>query len=85
MFNQNQIKGMDFKIPNVRHWRNLTKMLLIMKLTAMLLFLISFQGFATGGYAQNVSLEMKNVPLTKVFKEIQKHVVQVAQVTINQL
>ena len=72
MFNQNQIEVMDFKIPNVLHWRNLTKMLLIMKLTAILLFLISFQGFATGGYAQNVSLEMKNVPLKKVFKEIQK-------------
>jgi TonB-linked SusC/RagA family outer membrane protein len=65
---------MDFKIPNVRRRRNLTKMLLIMKIMAILLFLISFQGFATGGYAQNVSLEMKNVPLKKVFKEIQKQI-----------
>jgi TonB-linked SusC/RagA family outer membrane protein len=63
---------MDFKIQYFRQWRKLTKMLLIMKLIAMLLFLISFKGFATGAYAQNVSLDFKNVPLKKVFKEIQK-------------
>ena len=43
-----------------------------MKLTTILLFSISFQIYATGGYSQQVSLEMKNVPLKTVFKEIQK-------------
>lgn len=63
---------MGFKIPNFRPRRNFTKMLLIMKLTAILIFSISFQVFAEGGYSQNVSLEMKNAPLKKVFKQIQK-------------
>ena len=43
-----------------------------MKLTTILLFSISFQIYATSGYSQQVSLEMKNVPLKTVFKEIQK-------------
>ena len=72
LFNQNQIKVMGFKIPNFRYKRNFTKMLLIMKLTAILLFSIIFQVYATGGYSQKVSIEMKNVPLKTVFKEIQK-------------
>ena len=72
LFNQNQNKVMGFKIPNFRCKRNFTKMLLIMKLTTILLFSISFQVYAMGGYAQKVSLEMKNKPLKTVFKEIQK-------------
>jgi TonB-dependent starch-binding outer membrane protein SusC len=63
---------MDFKTFKFRRWRNLSKTLLIMKLTAILIFAISLQVCAGEGYAQNVSLEMKNVSLKKVFKEIQK-------------
>jgi TonB-dependent starch-binding outer membrane protein SusC len=47
-------------------------MLLIMKLTAILIFTIALQVCARDGYAQNVSLEMKDAPLKKVFKEIRK-------------
>jgi len=43
-----------------------------MKLTAILILTISLQGFAKGLHSQNVSLDVKNVSLKKVFKEIQK-------------
>ncbi|MGL6268695.1 MAG: carboxypeptidase-like regulatory domain-containing protein, partial [Chitinophagaceae bacterium] len=43
-----------------------------MKFTAILIFAITFQVFAKNGHSQNVSFEMNNVSLKKVFKEIQK-------------
>jgi len=43
-----------------------------MKLTAFLILTISLQGLAKNGHSQNVSLDVKNVPLKRVFKEIQK-------------
>ena len=50
--------------------RDLTKTLLIMKLTAILLLLACLTA-AAKGYSQ-ITLSEKNAPLQKVFKEIQK-------------
>src|SRR5437867_1367346 len=47
------------------------KVLLVMKLTAILLTIACLSASA-GGYAQRVSLNEKDVPLAKVFKEIRK-------------
>ncbi|MBU7578711.1 MAG: TonB-dependent receptor, partial [Flavihumibacter sp.] len=50
---------------------NLIKTLVIMKLTALLL-LASCLNVAANGYAQNVSLNEKDVSITKIFKSIKK-------------
>jgi Tfp pilus assembly protein PilO len=63
---------MDFKILNFCLWRKFPKILLIMKLTAILILTISLQGLAKSLHSQNVSLDVKNGSLKKVFKEIQK-------------
>jgi len=49
----------------------LTKTLLIMKLTAILLFLACLHAGARG-YSQQITLSLKNAPLEQVFKEIQR-------------
>src|SRR6266540_1696352 len=53
-----------------RHRRTLTKTLLIMKFTAILIFSACLVANAKG-YSQ-ITLNEKNVPLQKVFKRIQK-------------
>ena len=63
---------MDSKLAKFRFRRNFIKMLVIMKLTAIFLFLFTIQLAAEDGYSQNVSLEVKNSSLKKVFKEIKK-------------
>jgi len=47
----------------------ISTMLKIMKLTAFIL-LITYMQISAAGYSQNVTLSLKNVPLQKVFKEI---------------
>jgi TonB-linked SusC/RagA family outer membrane protein len=55
-----------------RQWpRLLTKLLLTMKLTCMLLF-ISIMQVSASGYAQMVNLNKKNAPMKEVINEIQK-------------
>lgn len=51
--------------------RMLTKTLMVMKLTAILMLVACLQ-VSAAGYSQRVSLSLKNVPLEKVFKEIEK-------------
>lgn len=63
---------MHFKIPNFCLRRKFSKTLLVMKLTALLILSISLQALAKSGHAQRVSLDVKNVPLKKVFKQLQK-------------
>ena len=48
-----------------------TKTILVMKLTAFLL-LVTFMQVSAKGYSQKISLEAKNAPLEKVFREIEK-------------
>jgi TonB-linked SusC/RagA family outer membrane protein len=56
-----------------RHFRRgvSSKMLVIMKLTAALLFSVCLQVSASG-YSQNVSLSGKNAPIEKIIREIKK-------------
>lgn len=54
-----------------KRWLHATKTLLIMKLIVFFLFVLCFQVGATGN-AQQVTLTLKNVPLTQVFNEIEK-------------
>jgi hypothetical protein len=49
--------------------RRITKMLLVMKLTAFLVLLFCLQ-VSANGYAQRVTISEKNVSLVKVFREI---------------
>jgi len=63
---------MDFSLAKFRRRRNFTKMLVIMKLTAIFIFLFTLQVAAEEGYSQNVSFEVKKASLKKVFKEIKK-------------
>jgi TonB-dependent starch-binding outer membrane protein SusC len=55
------------------HWRNdkIKKLTKIMKLTALLLFVVCLQ-LSAKTWGQNVTLKVKNVPLKEVCKEIQK-------------
>ena len=55
-------------IPCTKGW---TQLLRVMKLTAVILLTACLQVAATGN-AQKVSLDMQNVSLEKVFKEIKK-------------
>jgi len=48
-----------------------TKIFLVMKLTAFLL-LVTFLQVSAKGYSQRINLAVKNAPLEKVFKEIEK-------------
>jgi len=57
-------------LPHIRR-KSLTKTLLIMKFTAMLMVVCSLQ-LSAKGYSQAISLSLKDVPLTKVFTEIEK-------------
>ena len=70
MFNQKN-KVMFLKILSVRSKQNLTKTLLIMKLTAILILMACLQVTAKS-YSQKVTLSMRDAPLQKVFKAIQK-------------
>lgn len=54
-----------------KRWLHATKTLLIMKLIVFFLFVLCFQVRATGN-AQQVTLTLKNVPLTQVFNEIER-------------
>ncbi len=51
--------------------RTITKILLIMKLTSMLL-IISFLQVSGEGFSQKITLNVKNAPLKLVFREIKK-------------
>ena len=62
---------MFLKILSVRSKQNLTKTLLIMKLTAILILMACLQVTAKS-YSQKVTLSMRDAPLQKVFKEIRK-------------
>ena len=62
---------MFLKIRSIRSKQHLTKTLLIMKLTAILILAACLQVSAKG-YSQKVTLSMRAAPLQKVFKEIQK-------------
>lgn len=55
----------------VRSKQNLSKTLLIMKLTAILILATCLQVSAKS-YSQKVTISMRDVPLQKVFKEIQR-------------
>jgi len=57
--------------PSSTDRRLLTQTLRIMKLSAFLIFLLSFHIYARG-YAQNISLTEKNAPLEKVFTQIER-------------
>lgn len=59
-----------FSIPLFK-WKKLTKLLLIMKLSAVLIFIGCLQVSART-YSQNVTLSSENVPLQVVFREIEK-------------
>jgi iron complex outermembrane receptor protein len=48
-----------------------TKIFLVMKLTAFLL-VVTFMQVSAKGYSQRISLAVKNAPLEKVFREIEK-------------
>jgi TonB-dependent starch-binding outer membrane protein SusC len=48
------------------------KTLLIMKFSAVIILATTFQAAAIGGFAQRVTLNFKDAPLEKVFKEIEK-------------
>ena len=63
---------MESKLVNFRFRRDFNKMLVIMKLTAIFIFLFTMQVAAEEGYSQNVSFDVKNSSLKKVFKEIKK-------------
>ena len=58
----------------VRWWRagSHTQKLMRMKLTIALMLLTSVQVYAVGGDAQTVSISKKNIPLSQVFKQINR-------------
>src|SRR3984957_13879714 len=58
-------------VPSVIPSRLQTKIWLIMKMTAFLL-LVTCLHVSANGYSQNISLSVKEAPLEKVFKEIQR-------------
>jgi iron complex outermembrane receptor protein len=63
---------MQFKAlcnPTLLKRRSLTKTLLVMQLTAILLLAVCLQVSAKG-YGQSITLSEKNAPLEKVFREI---------------
>jgi len=62
---------MFLKTLSIRSKQKLTKTLLIMKLTAILILTACLQVSAKG-YSQKVTLSMRDAPLEKVFKEIQR-------------
>jgi TonB-linked SusC/RagA family outer membrane protein len=62
---------MFLKTLSIRSKHKLTKALLIMKLSAILILTACLQVNAKG-YSQKVTLSMRNAPLEKVFKEIQR-------------
>lgn len=62
---------MFLKILSIRSKQHLTKSLLIMKITAIIILAFCLQASATG-YSQQVTLTLRDVPIQKVFKEIQK-------------
>jgi TonB-dependent starch-binding outer membrane protein SusC len=58
-------------VPSVIPSRLQTKIWLVMKMTAFLL-LVTCLHVSASGYSQNISLSVKEAPLEKVFKEIQR-------------
>ena len=63
-------KVMFLKTFSIQLRQGLKKSLLIMKLTAIIMLALCLQANARG-YAQQVTLTLRDVPLQKVFKEIQ--------------
>jgi TonB-dependent starch-binding outer membrane protein SusC len=61
----------DCCIPPPRRWGVLTKTLMVMKLTAILLFVACMEVSAAGN-AQTVTLSLRNSSLERVFKEVKK-------------
>lgn len=57
--------------PPCVYWGTLAKTLLIMKLTAVILLSVSLQAWAEG-YGQSVTVDVENVPISKVFRIIEK-------------
>jgi len=57
--------------PSAFSKRALTKTLLIMKFTAILVLVACLQSQGRG-FAQTITLTLKNTPLEKVFKEVKK-------------
>ncbi len=70
LFNQKN-KVMCLKILCIRSKQNLTKTLLIMKLTTILILAACLQ-LSAKSYSQKVTISMRDAPLQKVFKEIQR-------------
>lgn len=62
---------MDFKIYRKLHREVLTKMLLIMRLAAIIL-LAGCMTVSARGYSQKITLTASNLPLEKIFHEIKK-------------
>src|SRR5258706_3248774 len=62
---------MQFNAFDIRFCRYLTKTLLIMKLTAILI-LAACLNVCASGYSQEVTLLFRNSPMKKVFKEIKR-------------
>src|SRR5258708_35017472 len=58
-------------MPLRQYGRLFTKTMLVMKLTAIIL-LAGFLHATPGVYSKTVTLTVKNVPLTKIFREIQR-------------
>src|SRR5262245_57772938 len=64
-----QFKDHGAPLPSWR--RPITKTLLVMKLTALLVLVACLQSQGKG-FAQAITLTLKNTPLEKVFKEVKK-------------
>lgn len=58
-------------LPGPDRWRSITKILLVMKLTALLLTVTFLQAYASGS-AQSVTLSGKDIPLKRVFSAIKE-------------
>lgn len=61
----------DFCRPRVFKRRWLTKLLFVMNFTAIFILVLSLAATAAG-HGQNISLNLKNAPLEKLFTEVQK-------------
>lgn len=75
-FNNPKSKGMKKTVP--RGWllptpkRSFFKMLLLMKMTIALILLTAFQVTAADGHAQNVTLQLRQAEMPKIFRAIEK-------------
>ncbi len=73
LFNLKLVKFMNCKSFNFLNYnrKGLTKLLLIMKLTVAILFISNLHVFAVG-HGQKVTISEKNIPIGKVFKELNR-------------